>query len=186
MPSNAPVPQITISAAGPPTSLSAPLWRRVFQGGRQRPRIYNAPSILPSDLLAPSWNINKSLPVPSEPEVAHNLSCSQTTPLTRPGPIKDTNSPKHKPEPPRWSVANNPEVERALDLQLVNTFKYDTAANCVKMSPNGQRLAVALGSNGKTCLYELQTGSKIWLVSVFLVLNIWIDVIDPATSWIDM
>ena len=141
---------------GTATSVSAPLWRRVFQGGRERlrPRIDNVPSARPSNLPAASPNT-----------VAHNLTSSETTPSPiHPGPNEDTISPVQKPEFPRWSVVYNPEVDRAFDLQLAHTFKYDASLLCVGMSPDGQRLAVGFAS-GETYLYELETGSNIWLVT---------------------
>ena len=74
-----------------------------------------------------------------------------------------------KPEPLQWSVVYNPKAERGLDLQLAHNFKLNSKAYCVKMSPDGQRLAVGLSDDGKTYLYELQTGSNIWLVSEPLI-----------------
>ena len=161
-------PQITIPAGRGSTGVaalaSAPFWRRVFQG-RQRPRpaVDNVLSIGLSRSQAASPNTIKSPPVPSAPAIDP----------------EDISSPKQKYEPPKWSVAYNPDVERALDLHLAHTFKYDSPANCVKMSPDGQKLAVGLRDNGKTYLCELRTGSNIWLVS--LVFNsIWIDTTDPS------
>ena len=110
--SNASVPPITTSPGQGSTntaaSVSAPLWRRVSQGGpqRSRPRIDNAPSNRPSYL---SPNINKL----SEPDVAHHVSSSQatSTPI-HPGPNEDLISPEQKPEPPKWSVEYKPDVKR--------------------------------------------------------------------------
>ena len=171
--SNPSVPQILVSAdqgstgPGTATSVSAPLWRRVFQGGRQhsRPRIDNTPSIRPSHLQAASPNTNKPLPVPSEPEVGYTLSSSQTTPAPiHLVPNEDINSLKRQSAPPEWLVVYNPEVERALELQLAHAFTYDTPVFGLKMSPDGQRVAVGLKDDGKTYLYELKTGSNVWLV----------------------
>ena len=154
--------------------MSAPLWRRVFRGGRQRsrPKVDNAPSIRPFDSPeAP----NKPLLVPSE----HNFSPSQTTAtLTRSRPNEDEISPKQGPKPSQWSVVYHPEVERTLDFQLAHAFAHDSPVICVKMSPDGQRLAV--GGTKNTYLYELKTGSKCRLVSVSLVSKISIDVIIPS------
>ena len=100
--------------------------------------------------------------------VAHNVDSSQTTPTPIHLAPNDTVSPGQKPDrpdPPHWSLLYDPEVERALDLQLTHTFKYDSPPHCVKMSPDGQSLAVGLGGDGKTCIYELETGTNIWLVT---------------------
>ena len=183
--SNPSVPQITISTAtGPdtPASVSSPLWRRVPQGGRPRPTTRTPPSIRPSLLPEVSPNTNKPPFVFSGPEVGHTLSSSQTTPTPiSPYPNEDVIPPKEKPEPPKWSVVYNPRVERVLELHLAHVFKYDSPANCVKISPDGQRLAVAVLGNGKIYLKELKTGANIRLVSIkLLAFNIWIDAIDPS------
>ena len=122
--------------------------------------------------LASSPNTNKPLPVPPEPEAAHNLSFSETTPSsTHPGSNED------QPERPQWSVVYHAEVEQALEFHLAHTLSYDSQVHSLQMSPNGKRLAV--GGDGITHLYELETGSKIWSVSEPL-LKIWIDAIDHS------
>ena len=167
------MPQITVSASQGPTgttsSVSARLWRRVFQGGRprSRPTTNNAPSVRRFHSLAAPPNINKPLPAPV-PEVAHNLSSFQMTP---------TPPRKQRPKPPEWSVVYHPKVRRALNLRLAQSFTYDSPVYCVKMSPDGRRLAV--GGDEKTYLYELETGSNIWLVSESFFKNC-IDAIDPS------
>ena len=153
------MPLITTSAGqgspgpGTATSVSAPLWRLVFEGcQRSHPIINNVLSIGLSRSLAASPNT-----------VVHDLSSSETTPSPiHPGPNEGTISSQQNFEPPQWSVVYNPEVRRALDLQLAHTFTYGSAAQCVKMSPDGHRLAVGLGSDGKTYINDLETGSNIW------------------------
>ena len=126
----------------------------------------NGPSIGPSRSLIASPNTNTPLPVPSDSAIAHYCHSSETTPTsTRPRSDENIISPEQKFNPPNWSVVYNPKVERTLDVDLAHAFTYDSSVYCVKMSPDGQRLAVGLQGNGKTCLYELQTGSNIWLVS---------------------
>ena len=135
--------------------------------GRPRPTSDDEPSISPSHSLAAPQNTNTtSLPIPSEPEAANS---SQTTLMpTHPGP--NIISPEQKPtKPPQWSVAYNPKVERPLELHLAHAFTLDPEVCCVHISPDGQRLAVGLSGNGKTYLYELPTGSKIWLATETLV-----------------
>ena len=166
--SNSSTPSITISAAQGSTaiasSVSPPLWRRVFQGRqRSRPTTGNTPgSIGPADSLAAPPNANLSQPVPSEPGAAHNLNSSQMTP--HPGFNKDIVSSEQEPEPPKWSVVYHPEVKQALDLHLAHAFTYDSPVQSVKMSPDGQKIAIGLENEGKTFVNELRTGSSIWLV----------------------
>ena len=115
---------------------------------------------------AASLKTNTPLLMPSEPEVAHNLSTSRPTPTsTYHDPNENLISSEQKPKPPQWSVVYHPELERALELHLVHVFMYDSPVYCVKMSPDGQRLAVGPGGEGKIYLHDMQTGSIIRLVS---------------------
>ena len=173
---NPSVPLPTISpgqdSTGTTPSVSAPLWRRVFEDRhRARPTTDNILSIGLSRSLAASPN-TKILPlVPSDPDVAHNLGSSRTTPsaIADYGPHVDIISPEQKTRSPKWSVVYHPEVERAIELHLAHTFTYDSPGRRIKMSPDGQRLAVGLLGDGKTYLKELETGSNIWLASEPLV-----------------
>ena len=153
--------------------MTVPLWRRVFEGRRRsHPTIDNVLSIGLSRSLAASPNTNTPLPVPSESEVAHYRNSSQTTPTSpHPGPNEGILSPEQKPTPLNWSVVYNPDIEQALDLRLAHALPYDSTVYCIKMSPDGQRLAVGLGGIGKTYINELETGSKCWLVLEPLVSN---------------
>ena len=137
---------------------SASLGRRMFQGyQRSRP---NSSPIRPFHLLAASPDTNTPLPFPSD--IAPNLGSSPTTFAPTYAGLNGDLIPEEKSTPPRWSVVYHPEAERALNLHLAHEFTYKGSANCVKMSPDGQRLAV--GGDGPTYLYELETGSNIWLV----------------------
>ena len=170
--SNASVPSITVSAsqgsAGATTSMSLPLSGRHQRSGESCPTTDNVPPIgLSFSPVAPP-NTNKPLSVPSEREVERNHIPSQTTPTpAHPGPNIISAEPKLKP--PNWSVVYHPEVKRAFNLHLAHAFTHDSPVYCVKISPDGQRLAVGLAGDGKTHIFELQTGSNIWLVSEHLV-----------------
>ena len=157
--SNASVPEVTISAASDgrdltstASSASPPLWRRVFQGRqRSRPTTDIAPAIGPSHSLAAAQNKNTT-PLP---EVAHSLSPSH------PAPDEDTISEK-KSKPPNWSVVYHSEAKRAFDIHFAYTFTFDSPIYCAKTSPDGQKIAIGLGREGKTFVNELRTGSNIW------------------------
>ena len=112
---------------------------------------------------------SKSLaPVPSEPEFAHT-----------PGPSKSIPSPDEKAiasseakaEVPKWSVEYHTEAKRVLEINMEKVITYSSLVHCVKVSPDGHRLAIGL-SNGTTYLNDLKTGSNIWLVSDPLVLSL--------------
>ena len=119
---------------------------------------------IPSHPLAAPPHTEKPLPVPPDPGVVNDPSSSQSTPTpTHPGPNEDMVSPEEKPKPPTWSVVHHPKVERALTLHLAHTFRHYCSVQAIKMSPDGQRLAV--GGDGPTYIYELETGSIIKLVS---------------------
>ena len=138
--------------------------------GRQDP-----PPTTDDVLVASSQNANTtSLGVPED---ANYQSVSQSTAApSNPGSDEDI---EQRSQGPEWSVVYHPEVERALELHLAHTFTYDSELDCIKISPDGQRLAV--GGDGKTYLNELETGSNIWSVSAALVLDfIWIDLMDAS------
>jgi len=66
---------------------------------------------------------------------------------------------------PKWSVSHNPKIKQALHIDLAKTFDLAAEVFCVKFSPDGKYLAVGLGEgNGRTCIYYVEDGSKIWLV----------------------
>ena len=167
------VPETAISvdqgSTGTVTSVSAPLWRRLFRGRQLRP-----PSKGPSHSLAEPQSTNTtSLHVPSEPGVSGILGFSQTTPVPiHPGGSRDIISSEEKPKPPEWSVLYNSEVKRALNIHLAHAFTFDSPVYCVKMAPDGQRIAVGVEYEGKTFINELRTGTNVWLVSERLVYDL--------------
>jgi len=66
---------------------------------------------------------------------------------------------------PKWSVSHNPKIKQALHIDLAKTFDLAAEVFCVKFSPDGKYLAVGLGEgNGRTYIYDVEEGSKIWLV----------------------
>ena len=142
----------------PAIAISAPTADQSYTGA--------SPSSLSSPLSQPchpeSPSDSNSLSVSREPEAAHDLSPRT---LTHPGPDDDTIvAAKPQSLPPKWSPVYHPEVKRALDFQLAHLFAYGSRVFCAKMSPDGQRLAIGLAHDGGTYIYELKTGTKIWLV----------------------
>jgi len=75
-----------------------------------------------------------------------------------------------------WDIAHNGEVKRtynveikrAIDVSLVRLLNTGTgfAVRCVNFSKDGKFLAVGFYDNGKTNIYDVQTGEKTWLVFV--------------------
>ena len=89
------------------------------------------------------------------------------TPATNNVPEQSPISPK--PDRPEFSVEYNPEAKRALDLRLEHVFAYDFFPFCMKISPDGQKLAVGLGSSGETIICDMKTRSNVRSVSKCLV-----------------
>jgi len=64
-----------------------------------------------------------------------------------------------------WSIRYNSEVKRALDVSLVHSLqvgRFDV--HCLKFSKDGKYLAMGFRRDGKTNIYDVQTGEKTWLV----------------------
>ena len=162
---NASVP--TIALSGPSKSASAlpSLRHRAFQG-RQRSRtstdnpLQRGPSSSPA--VSPNNRTSsKSLaPVPSEPEYAHTPGPSKSIPSSD---EKAMVSSEPKSELPNWTVEYHPEAKRVLEFKMAKVITYNSPVYCVKISPDGHRLAIGLGE-GTTYLNDLKTGSNIWLV----------------------
>ena len=98
---------------------------------------------------------------------------SLSTPETIPGTTLDTpvpnphseletpDSPKLISGLPEFSVEYNPEVKRAFDLHLEHVFAHESPAFCMRMSPDGQRMAVGCQTSGETVVSEMRTKSKV-------------------------
>ena len=99
-------------------------------------------------------------PIPCEPEAAQTDPSHSTPALDEESMVPS----EPEDEPPTWSVEYHPEAKQVLELQLANIITYGSRALCVKMSPDGHKIAIGLW-NGTTHLNELKTGSNIWLVS---------------------
>ena len=146
--------------------------RRVFQGlQRSRLPADNAQPRSPSNSLAVPQNNNTT----SEP-VAHNLSTSAST---RGSGQASIISPKPKAEPPTWSVVYHPTLKRVLDLELANVITYESPVSCVKMSPDGLKIAIGLDER-ENVLEGIENGIK-YLVSFRVSLfKIWTDMFDSS------
>ena len=70
---------------------------------------------------------------------------------------------------PGWSIFHNPEIKQALHIDLVKTFNFIAKVYCVKFSPDGKYLAVGLDKTGKTYIYDVEKGSKLWLAPLLTV-----------------
>ena len=57
------------------------------------------------------------------------------------------------------SVEYNPEINRALNLRVANTFEFLNRICCARFSRDGKYLAVGL-EDGETHFYDIMTGSK--------------------------
>ena len=98
-------------------------------------------------------------PIPCEPEAAQTDPSHSTPALD-----EESMVPSEPEDDPTWSVEYHPEAKQVLDLHLANVVTYRAPVLCVKISPEGHRIAIGL-PDGTTYLNELKTGSNIWLVS---------------------
>ena len=91
--------------------------------------------------------------VPSNPPAPVIL----TPPTTKPLPaVPPTTNPE-----PMWSVEHNPKLKQSIDLQIAHVLTYDASVYCMKLSPDGQKIAMGLQMNGKTYINDLKSGSII-------------------------
>ena len=109
----------------------------------------------PSTDLPPTNNTNAAI---SASSVAILLSTSETTP----GTAVDTPAMNPGPE---FSVEYNPEVKRSLALHLEHVFAHENPAFCMKISPDGQGMAVGFQNSGATIINGSKTRSNVRSVS---------------------
>ena len=151
------------------TSVLPSLWRRAFKGHQRSSPSNNTPRKDLSESPASPRNDNTTsespVPAPCDLEVADTPSPSKSTPGSDEEAIILS---EPKAGPPKWSVEYHPEAKRILDLQLANVITFEDSVHCVKISPDGYRVAMGL-TDGTTYLNDLKTGSKIWLVSDYLI-----------------
>ena len=154
-------PSNRLNASTTPTaSTSSPFWHRMFKG-----RLLSPP---PIDNAA-SGTDNPPVPV-SIPEIS--LSTPATNSGSEQASVSSSVSTEPDSEPPKFSVVYNPEVKRALDLHLAHVFTQEPpTAFSLKISPDGQRIAVGCLDSGKTVISDVKTRLNTWSVSEYLVSN---------------
>ena len=111
------------------------------------------------------------------PKVQTNNTSGMTHQTTVVTPANSAHEQTHsssdpKSELPEFSVVYNPAVNRALHLHLAHVFIREYPAFCVKMSPDGQRIAVGQIDSGKTVIHDVKTRSNVRSVSGYLVRNL--------------
>jgi len=62
-----------------------------------------------------------------------------------------------------WRAIYNPQVKKALDINLVHTFVHSTVVCCVRFSADGRYLAT--GCNRTTQIFDVQSGAKICVIA---------------------
>lgn len=68
--------------------------------------------------------------------------------------------PNHqKKEAADWYAVFNPQVARALDVDLVHTLQHDSVVCCVRFSLDGK--LVATGCNRAAQIFDVETGSRV-------------------------
>ena len=139
------------------SSTSTPFWRRILQT-RQR-RLPSRPAL---DIAGAGHSEISSSTVPTIALITSETIPDATAdkPTTDSGREPTPISPEPKSEPPEFSVEYNPEVKRVLNLYLEHVFTHESTARCVKMSPDGRRMAI--GSSGTaTIINETKTKSTV-------------------------
>jgi WD40 repeat protein len=63
---------------------------------------------------------------------------------------------------PKWSIAYNSKIERKLDITFEHALKHIPQALALRFSPDGKFLAVALGRELGTRIYDVKTMSMKW------------------------
>ena len=147
------------------TSTSTPFWRRMFRNRQHRLPSRSAVHMAGSSRTSNSAN-SSSIPTISliTSETIPGITVDTST--TNPGPEQTRISPKL--ERPEFSVEYNPEVKRALTLDLEHVFAYEYPAYCVKISPDGQKLAVGFRDSGEMIISDMRSRSNVRSVSEHL------------------
>ena len=138
-------------------STSAPFWRRMFQ--HRLPSRFTVHTGRTSNSAASTSAVPTISPISSETIPGTAIDTSPTNP----GPEQTRISPE--PDHPEFSVEYNPEEKRALTLHLEHVFTHESPAYCMKISPDGQRMAVGFRYSGTTIISDLKTGSNVRSVS---------------------
>ena len=107
----------------------------------------------------PTISLNTSEPIPE---------AIVDAPTTHSGHESAQISPEQESEPPEFSVEYNPEVTRALTLHLEHVFMHENPAWCMKISPNGQGMAIGFDESGAAIISDMKTRSNVRSVSEFL------------------
>ena len=66
-----------------------------------------------------------------------------------------------------WGIVYNQKVRKAVDVRPVRAFHVKREYHepfSVTFSKDGKYLAVGFGHNGRTIIYDVQTGQEFWLV----------------------
>ena len=124
----------------------------------------------PSSSLNPSTATASDLPPidssGDSPDSSSIPAISLSNSETIPGITVDTSAIIHEPEQtpfspdPEFSVEYNPEVKRALTLHLEHVFAYESPPLCLKISPDGQKLAVGFENSGETIISDMRSRSN--------------------------
>ena len=130
------------------------------------PSLDNA-SAATSSAVPPIDKIDNSIPAISLSTSESISDIAVHTPVTNSGPEQSRISPKA--ESPKFSVEHNPEVKRTLALHLEHVFTHESRVLCVKISPDGQRMAVGSEYSEATNIYDMKSRSNVRSVSESLV-----------------
>ncbi|KAF8813119.1 WD40 repeat-like protein [Phlegmacium glaucopus] len=134
-------------------------------------RDYSGPHHSPRDLGSQSSSsFNNSLGLYRLPPNSASSSSSQPPPInfspatTMADELKLQHlSSEYVKDGGDWCAVYNPQVKKALDINLVHTFVHTTVVCCVQFSADGRYLAT--GCNRTTQIFDVQTGAKVCVIA---------------------
>ena len=96
-------------------------------------------------------------------------SSREQTPISSESDKESDKESEPDSDPPEFSVEYNPAVKRALDLHLEHVFPHKCPAWSVKITHDGQRMAVGFKESGATIISDMKTRSNVRSVPECLV-----------------
>ena len=144
----------------------------VSSGISRRPGVSKLNNTKASGFIEP----NRSGSVSSESIQPSSLSVAQR-PISFP---ETSTSPKDISKQLDWSVDFDSNVKPALNVKLERILIPGTSVLCVRFSPDGIYLAVAVGTfdHRRIYIYDVKTGAKSWSVTFIFVWRTSIDIRD--------